>query len=57
MLYNRFSDEAAVEREFIAARWPNGIACPMCGSLAVTERRTRKPPSRSVAVTAVRTSR
>ena len=23
----RFSDKEAVEREFIAARWPNGIAC------------------------------
>ena len=39
----RFSDERAIEREFIEARWPNGIACPSCGSLDVTSRRTRKP--------------
>ena len=38
-----FSDEAAVERLFIEARWPNGVACPRCGSLDVQSRRTRKP--------------
>ena len=37
-----FSDEAAVEQMFIEARWPNGIACPVCGSLNVQERTTRK---------------
>ncbi len=39
----RFSDEAAVEAEFIAARWPNGVCCPGCGSLDVQPRPTRKP--------------
>ena len=39
----RFSDEAGVEQEFIAARWPNGVACPACGSANVQERPTRKP--------------
>ena len=39
----RFSDEAAVEQEFIAARWPDGVACPFCASLNVQERPTRKP--------------
>ena len=39
----RFSDEAAVEQEFIAARWPNGVACPKCDSLNIQERPTRKP--------------
>ncbi len=39
----RFSDEAAVEQEFIAARWPDGVACPKCASLNVQERPTRKP--------------
>ena len=39
----RFSDEEAVEREFIAAKWPNGVACMECGSLNIQERPTRKP--------------
>ena len=39
----RLSDEAGVEQEFIAARWPNGIACPTCGSVNIQERPTRKP--------------
>ena len=38
-----YSDEAAVERMFIEARWPNGVACPNCGSLNIQERPTRKP--------------
>lgn len=38
-----FSDEEAVERMFIEARWPEGVACPECGSLDVHERPTRKP--------------
>ena len=33
----------AVEEMFIEARWPNGIACPKCGSLDIQERPTRKP--------------
>ena len=39
----RFSDEATVERMFIEARWPNGVACPKCSSLNIQERPTRKP--------------
>ena len=39
----RFSDEAAVEKMFIETRWPNGVACPSCGSLNVKDRPTRKP--------------
>ena len=38
-----FSDEQAVEQMFIAERWPNGVACPECASLNVSERPTRKP--------------
>ncbi len=40
-----FSDEAKVEQLFIESRWPNGIACPACGSLGVKARATRKPIS------------
>ena len=39
----RFTDERAVERMFVEARWPVGVACPDCGSLDVQERPTRKP--------------
>ena len=28
---------------FIDARWPNGVACPDCGSLSIQARPTRKP--------------
>lgn len=38
-----FSDEQEVEKMFIAARWPAGVACPKCGSLSIQERPTRKP--------------
>ena len=38
-----FSNEAATEKIFIEARWPNGVACPFCGSLNVKDRPTRKP--------------
>ena len=37
------SNEAAVERMFREERWPNGVACPVCGSVNVQERPTRKP--------------
>ena len=39
----QFGDEEAAEEMFIEARWPNGVACPGCGSLNVQERPTRKP--------------
>ena len=38
----RFSDEASVERRFIEARSPNGVARPKCSSLNIQERPTRK---------------
>ena len=39
-----FSDEAVTERWFVETRWPNGVACPFCGSLdEVAERPNRKP--------------
>lgn len=38
-----FAAEDAVERMFIEARWPNGVACVFCGSLNVKDRPTRKP--------------
>ena len=39
----QFGDEEAAEGLFIEARWPNGVACPKCGSLNIQERSTRKP--------------
>ena len=39
----QFSDAEAVEGMFVAARWPDGVACPDCGSLNVQARPTRKP--------------
>ena len=39
----QFGDEEAAEDMFIEARWPNGVACPKCGSLNIQERPTRKP--------------
>ena len=38
-----FSDEKSTEQLFVEARWPNGVACPFCGSMKVKERATRKP--------------
>ena len=37
----QLSDETTVERMFIEARWPNGIACFKCGSLRVATRLAR----------------
>ena len=39
----KFSDESKAEAWFIESRWPNGVACPKCGSLNIQERTTRKP--------------
>ena len=36
-------DEEAVEKMFIEARWPNGVACPKCGSLDVQEKENKRP--------------
>ena len=37
---NRFGTDQAAETWFTEQRWPNGIACPDCGSLSI---HTRKP--------------
>ena len=42
-LFDLFPDEPSAERWWIASRWPNGIACPRCGSVNIQTRRTRKP--------------
>ena len=42
--FNRlFPDNESAERWFVEKRWPNGIACPGCGSLNIQHRETRKP--------------
>ena len=38
-----FSTERKAERQFERSPWPTSIACPRCGSLSVTRRRSRKP--------------
>ena len=38
-----FDTEEKVEAWFIARRWPNGVACPKCGSVNVAEVKSRKP--------------
>ncbi len=38
-----FHDPAFTESWFVEQRWPNGIACPGCGSLYIQHRTTRKP--------------
>ena len=50
----QFGDEEAAEVMFIEARWPDGVACPGCGSLNVQER-LRASHSPSVAAIAART--
>ena len=35
-LFEMFPDDATAEAWFVAQRWPNGIACPHCGSLGVS---------------------
>ena len=39
-LFKMFPDDATAEAWFVRSRWPNGIACPHCGSLAVTTKTT-----------------
>ena len=38
-----FPDDATSEQWFIEKRWPNGVACPGCGSDNIQERKSRKP--------------
>ena len=43
-IVNKFSDEKEAEKWFVETRWPNGVACPFCGSMDdVQERKNRKP--------------
>ena len=42
-LFKLFPDNAAAEAWFVKSRWPNGVACPKCGSVNVQQRPTRKP--------------
>ena len=41
----RFGDEAGAEAWFVARRWPDGIACVVCGSLNVGVRKTSRRPT------------
>ena len=36
-LFDKFPSDGAAERWFVGLRWPNGIACVYCGSVAVAE--------------------
>ena len=38
-----FSDEKQTEELFINARWPNGIACPFCGSMDIRKQHKPQP--------------
>ena len=42
-LFKLFPNNETAEVWFITTRWPNGVACPTCGSVNVQARRTRKP--------------
>ena len=41
-LFAMFPDDATAERFFVESRWPNGAACPHCGSLNVQSGTTHK---------------
>ena len=36
-LFKMFPDDAEAEAWFVKQRWPNGVACPHCGSVNVQE--------------------
>ena len=42
-LFTLFPDDATAEKWFEKQRWPNGIACPECGSLRYAVVKNRKP--------------
>ena len=42
-LFTFFPDDATAEKWFEKQRWPNGIACPECGSLRYAVVKNRKP--------------
>ncbi|MDE2986866.1 MAG: IS1595 family transposase [Chloroflexota bacterium] len=41
--YEKFATDQLAEAWFIETRWPDGVACPKCGSLNVQKRQSRKP--------------
>ena len=41
--FDLFPTEETAEAWFVQQRWPNGIACPKCGSLSIVARKNRKP--------------
>ena len=41
-LFNIFPDDETAEQWFIETRWPDGIACPHCGSVRVNEKTAHK---------------
>ena len=42
-LFDLFPNDAKAEKWFEKQRWPNGIACPECGSLRYAVAKNRKP--------------
>ena len=42
-LMQLFPDDATAEKWFVETRWPDGVACPKCGSMSITEVKNRKP--------------
>ena len=42
-LFKLFPNDAAAEHWFEKERWPNGIACPTCGSMRYVKCKDRKP--------------
>ena len=42
-LFRMFPDDEDAERWLVEQRWPDGVACPKCGSDNIQERKTRKP--------------
>ena len=40
--YQQFPDDTAAEKWFVGQRWPNGVACPKCGSVNVKAGAKRK---------------
>lgn len=41
-LFKRFPDDKRAEEWFVRVRWPDGIACPHCGSVRVNEKAAHK---------------
>ena len=42
-LFKMFPDDETAERWFIETRWPNGVACPNCGSANIANCRKPQP--------------